>query len=190
MFTLAITYSPKKLLLTTNFLMFLSPPHSHWGTLLFFLFSLQKVVAAVRAGVNPSGNSSNQTSLWDLSSSFFFAGTVITTIGKESGFLLAFESPVACNALKRQAKCRHAFLLNITAKWQILVCPTQVAAHAVSNNVFNKKILNKSLCLWPLHKTKMCASPYQKAIAWNFHTLSFSIISFTPFALSRCHLQL
>jgi len=31
--------------------------------------------------VNPSGNSSNQSSLWDLSNSFFFAGTVITTIG-------------------------------------------------------------------------------------------------------------
>ncbi|CAL8316952.1 unnamed protein product [Merluccius merluccius] len=40
-----------------------------------------QVVSAIRAGVNPSGNSSNQTSLWDLSSSFFFAGTVITTIG-------------------------------------------------------------------------------------------------------------
>ncbi|XP_069552715.1 potassium channel subfamily K member 2-like [Brachyistius frenatus] len=42
---------------------------------------VKQVVSAVRAGVNPSGNSSNQTSLWDLSSSFFFAGTVITTIG-------------------------------------------------------------------------------------------------------------
>ncbi|XP_026197689.1 potassium channel subfamily K member 2 isoform X1 [Anabas testudineus] len=42
---------------------------------------IKQVVSAVRAGVNPSGNSSNQTSLWDLSSSFFFAGTVITTIG-------------------------------------------------------------------------------------------------------------
>ncbi|XP_054617098.1 potassium channel subfamily K member 2-like isoform X3 [Dunckerocampus dactyliophorus] len=41
----------------------------------------EQVVSAVRAGVNPSGNSFNQTSLWDLSSSFFFAGTVITTIG-------------------------------------------------------------------------------------------------------------
>lgn len=40
-----------------------------------------QVVSAVRAGVNPSGNSTNQSSLWDLSSSFFFAGTVITTIG-------------------------------------------------------------------------------------------------------------
>lgn len=43
---------------------------------------LQQVVSAVRAGVNPSENSFNQTSLWDISSSFFFAGTVITTIGK------------------------------------------------------------------------------------------------------------
>ncbi|MBN3282520.1 KCNK2 protein, partial [Polyodon spathula] len=42
---------------------------------------VQQVVAAIRAGVNPSGNYSNQTSIWDLSSSFFFAGTVITTIG-------------------------------------------------------------------------------------------------------------
>ncbi|XP_029984750.1 potassium channel subfamily K member 2b isoform X2 [Sphaeramia orbicularis] len=42
---------------------------------------VKQVVSAVRAGVNPSGNSSNQTSLWDFSSSFFFAGTVITTIG-------------------------------------------------------------------------------------------------------------
>ncbi|XP_041951709.1 potassium channel subfamily K member 2b isoform X2 [Alosa sapidissima] len=42
---------------------------------------VKQVVVAIRAGVNPSGDSSNQTSLWDLSSSFFFAGTVITTIG-------------------------------------------------------------------------------------------------------------
>lgn len=49
----------------------------------FFCLPLQQVVSAVRAGVNPSGNSANQSSLWDLSSSFFFAGTVITTIGKK-----------------------------------------------------------------------------------------------------------
>ncbi|XP_043076151.1 potassium channel subfamily K member 2b isoform X2 [Puntigrus tetrazona] len=42
---------------------------------------VKQVVSALRAGVNPSGNSSNQSSLWDLSNSFFFAGTVITTIG-------------------------------------------------------------------------------------------------------------
>ncbi|XP_077367084.1 potassium channel subfamily K member 2-like [Festucalex cinctus] len=42
---------------------------------------VKQVVSAIRAGVNPSGRSSNQSSLWDLSSSFFFAGTVITTIG-------------------------------------------------------------------------------------------------------------
>uniref|UniRef100_W5LX28 Potassium channel, subfamily K, member 2a n=1 Tax=Lepisosteus oculatus TaxID=7918 RepID=W5LX28_LEPOC len=41
----------------------------------------QQVVSAIREGVNPSGVPPNQTSLWDLSSSFFFAGTVITTIG-------------------------------------------------------------------------------------------------------------
>ncbi|KAK3506671.1 hypothetical protein QTP70_013798, partial [Hemibagrus guttatus] len=42
---------------------------------------VKQVMSAIRAGVNPSGNSSNATSLWGLSSSFFFAGTVITTIG-------------------------------------------------------------------------------------------------------------
>lgn len=41
----------------------------------------QQVVVAIRAGVNPSGHPSNESSIWDLSSSFFFAGTVITTIG-------------------------------------------------------------------------------------------------------------
>ncbi|XP_057199112.1 potassium channel subfamily K member 2 [Triplophysa rosa] len=42
---------------------------------------VKQVVAAIRAGVNPSGHPSNETSMWDFSSSFFFAGTVITTIG-------------------------------------------------------------------------------------------------------------
>ncbi|KAF3849855.1 hypothetical protein F7725_019574 [Dissostichus mawsoni] len=47
----------------------------------FSLLQDLQVVSAVRAGVNPTGNAFNQTSLWDISSSFFFAGTVITTIG-------------------------------------------------------------------------------------------------------------
>ncbi|XP_076156149.1 potassium channel subfamily K member 2 [Alosa pseudoharengus] len=42
---------------------------------------VKQVVSAMRAGVNPSGTPSNESSLWDLGSSFFFAGTVITTIG-------------------------------------------------------------------------------------------------------------
>uniref|UniRef100_UPI00398F3C43 potassium channel subfamily K member 2-like isoform X1 n=1 Tax=Pristiophorus japonicus TaxID=55135 RepID=UPI00398F3C43 len=42
---------------------------------------IQHVMEAVNAGVNPAGNSTNQTSHWDLGSSFFFAGTIITTIG-------------------------------------------------------------------------------------------------------------
>uniref|UniRef100_A0A672KJH7 Potassium two pore domain channel subfamily K member 2 n=1 Tax=Sinocyclocheilus grahami TaxID=75366 RepID=A0A672KJH7_SINGR len=43
---------------------------------------VKQVVFAIRAGVNPSGHPSNESSIWDLSSSFFFAGTVITTIGE------------------------------------------------------------------------------------------------------------
>ncbi|XP_062302965.1 potassium channel subfamily K member 2 [Osmerus eperlanus] len=42
---------------------------------------VRQVVSAIRSGVNPAGTLTNQGSLWDLSSSFFFAGTVITTIG-------------------------------------------------------------------------------------------------------------
>nr|XP_015864774.2 potassium channel subfamily K member 2 isoform X2 [Peromyscus maniculatus bairdii]XP_042114756.1 potassium channel subfamily K member 2 isoform X2 [Peromyscus maniculatus bairdii] len=43
---------------------------------------IQQIVAAINAGIIPLGNSSNQVSHWDLGSSFFFAGTVITTIGR------------------------------------------------------------------------------------------------------------
>ncbi|XP_017274172.2 potassium channel subfamily K member 2 [Kryptolebias marmoratus] len=42
---------------------------------------VKQVVSAIRSGVNPAGSLANHSSLWDLSSAFFFAGTVITTIG-------------------------------------------------------------------------------------------------------------
>ncbi|XP_077420990.1 potassium channel subfamily K member 2 [Vanacampus margaritifer] len=42
---------------------------------------VKQVVSAIRSGVNPAGTLTNPSSLWDLSSAFFFAGTVITTIG-------------------------------------------------------------------------------------------------------------
>ncbi|XP_075906020.1 potassium channel subfamily K member 2-like [Nelusetta ayraudi] len=42
---------------------------------------VKQVVSAIRSGVNPGGTLTNHSSLWDLSSAFFFAGTVITTIG-------------------------------------------------------------------------------------------------------------
>ncbi len=44
--------------------------------------SLQHAIDAVNAGVSPIGNASNNSSYWDVGSAFFFAGTVITTIGK------------------------------------------------------------------------------------------------------------
>ncbi|KAI4902237.1 hypothetical protein NFI96_033493, partial [Prochilodus magdalenae] len=56
------------------------------------VWTVLQVMLAIRAGVNPSGNSSNQTSLWDLSSSFFFAGTVITTIVTSPALVLV-ETP-------------------------------------------------------------------------------------------------
>ncbi|KAK6488675.1 potassium channel subfamily K member 16-like [Huso huso] len=41
---------------------------------------VEVILDAWEKGVNPSGNSTNPSN-WDFSSSFFFAGTVITTIG-------------------------------------------------------------------------------------------------------------
>ncbi|XP_069743248.1 potassium channel subfamily K member 16, partial [Narcine bancroftii] len=41
---------------------------------------VQIMIDAWEKGVNPSGNSTNPSN-WDFSSSFFFAGTVVTTIG-------------------------------------------------------------------------------------------------------------
>ncbi|XP_055492314.1 potassium channel subfamily K member 16 [Leucoraja erinacea] len=41
---------------------------------------VQIIIDAWEKGVNPSGNSTNPSN-WDFSSSFFFAGTVVTTIG-------------------------------------------------------------------------------------------------------------
>uniref|UniRef100_A0AAQ6IP66 Potassium channel domain-containing protein n=1 Tax=Anabas testudineus TaxID=64144 RepID=A0AAQ6IP66_ANATE len=45
------------------------------------LKAIIKVRAALNAGVNPIGDTSYNSSHWDLGSAFFFAGTVITTIG-------------------------------------------------------------------------------------------------------------
>uniref|UniRef100_A0A8C6V4E4 Potassium two pore domain channel subfamily K member 16 n=1 Tax=Neogobius melanostomus TaxID=47308 RepID=A0A8C6V4E4_9GOBI len=42
---------------------------------------VQVILGAWEKGVNPSGNSTNPSN-WDYSSSFFFAGTVVTTIGE------------------------------------------------------------------------------------------------------------
>ncbi|XP_036887223.1 potassium channel subfamily K member 10 [Sturnira hondurensis] len=42
---------------------------------------IQHALDADNAGVSPIGNSSTNSSHWDLGSAFFFAGTVITTIG-------------------------------------------------------------------------------------------------------------
>lgn len=43
---------------------------------------LQHAVDAVSAGVSPIRDMANNSSYWDKGSAFFFAGTVITTIGK------------------------------------------------------------------------------------------------------------
>lgn len=51
-----------------------------------FIFA-QVILDAWEKGVNPSGNSTNPSN-WDFSSSFFFAGTVVTTIGEPCKFII------------------------------------------------------------------------------------------------------
>lgn len=46
------------------------------------LCSFQHAIDAVSAGVSPFRDTSYNSSYWDVGSAFFFAGTVITTIGK------------------------------------------------------------------------------------------------------------
>lgn len=49
----------------------------------------QHAVDAVSAGVSPIGDTSYNSSYWDMGSAFFFAGTVITTIGKRKDVLVS-----------------------------------------------------------------------------------------------------
>ncbi|XP_067831611.1 potassium channel subfamily K member 2-like [Heptranchias perlo] len=42
---------------------------------------MEQMMLAIESGVDPISNSSNLSTNWDLGSSFFFAGTIITTIG-------------------------------------------------------------------------------------------------------------
>uniref|UniRef100_A0A8C4QYJ6 Potassium channel, subfamily K, member 2a n=1 Tax=Eptatretus burgeri TaxID=7764 RepID=A0A8C4QYJ6_EPTBU len=42
---------------------------------------IEKISLAIGAGVNPNDNTTNRSSVWDIGSSFFFAGTILTTIG-------------------------------------------------------------------------------------------------------------
>lgn len=52
-----------------------------------YIFSLfQHAIKAVSRGVRPVGETNS--SYWDMGSSFFFAGTVITTIGNNFTFIL------------------------------------------------------------------------------------------------------
>lgn len=64
-------------------------PWPSWLVLLFFfshlrafLAFLQHAVDAVSSGVSPFKDTAYNSSYWDKGSAFFFAGTVITTIGK------------------------------------------------------------------------------------------------------------
>lgn len=54
-----------------------------------FAFSSQNLIEAIQNGVYPVGNQSQfEESNWDFSNSFFFAGTVVSTIGGSNAFHL------------------------------------------------------------------------------------------------------
>lgn len=52
-----------------------------WWCQLTRFWSFQHAIDAMSAGVSPSRDTSYNSSYWDVGSAFFFAGTVITTIG-------------------------------------------------------------------------------------------------------------
>nr|XP_014345469.1 PREDICTED: potassium channel subfamily K member 2 [Latimeria chalumnae] len=71
--------STKKIAILTQKLEFLLQHPCVNSTELEMLIKL--VVSCLRSILNPSRNSLNQTSFWDLKSTFFFSSTVMTTLG-------------------------------------------------------------------------------------------------------------
>lgn len=134
-----------------------------------FYFPLQQVVSAVRASVNPSGNASNQTSLWDISSSFFFAGTVITTIGKSINSVLLFS---LCRKLLFHSTCMQYLLKMIQICKDIHFFYVEMISGLV-NTVFDTKLFEvrsnfdvilawNCTCIAKLHFqiVHLCAYPF------------------------------
>lgn len=73
-------------------------------------WSLQHAIDAVSAGVSPIRDTSYNYSYWDKGSAFFFAGTVITTIGKvlnNPNSLIQVKSAIVLSQNKGQVKNVH-----------------------------------------------------------------------------------
>uniref|UniRef100_A0A3P9MC46 2P domain potassium channel Talk-1 n=1 Tax=Oryzias latipes TaxID=8090 RepID=A0A3P9MC46_ORYLA len=94
------------------------------------------ILYAWENGVNPSGNSTNPSN-WDFSSSFFFAGTVVTTIGygnlspsTVSGqvfcvFYALFGIPLNLAFLKQIGKCLSVHLSRLERR-MVAVVPLKI----------------------------------------------------------------
>ncbi|KAJ7407018.1 potassium channel subfamily K member 2 isoform X1 [Willisornis vidua] len=101
---------------------------------------IQQVVAAINAGIIPLRNTSAQISHWDLGSSFFFAGTVITTIGVAN-------------------VCMEYFTGRVKA---IPPCPITTCACKMSLPSFLADLLHFSIALLPpLSLTKGTQIPFE-----------------------------
>ncbi|XP_041810442.1 potassium channel subfamily K member 16-like [Chelmon rostratus] len=107
---------------------------------------VQVILDAWENGVNPSGNSTNPSN-WDFSSSFFFAGTVVTTIGygnlspsTVSGqvfcvFYALCGIPLNLAFLKQLGKCLTIHLGRLE-KGMVSVVPFRQTVEALSVSLF------------------------------------------------------
>nr|XP_046269901.1 potassium channel subfamily K member 16-like [Scatophagus argus] len=107
---------------------------------------VQVILAAWENGVNPSGNSTNPSN-WDLSSSFFFAGTVVTTIGYGNlspstvcgqvfcVFYALCGIPLNLAFLKQLGKCLSNYLGRLE-KGMISVVPHKQTVEALAVSLF------------------------------------------------------
>ncbi|XP_029981757.1 potassium channel subfamily K member 16-like [Sphaeramia orbicularis] len=107
---------------------------------------VQVILDAWEKGVNPSGNSTNPSN-WDFSSSFFFAGTVVTTIGygnlspsTVSGqvfcvFYALCGIPLNLAFLKQLGKCLTVHLGRLE-RGMVPVVPHKKIVEAVAVSVF------------------------------------------------------
>lgn len=98
-------------------------------------WSLQHAIDAVSAGVSPIRDTSYNYSYWDKGSAFFFAGTVITTIGKVSNNPNSLL-PVKSATVESQNKCQ----VKMFTCWRIII-----------NFNFNKSVMNIWLFGLALH---------------------------------------
>jgi len=106
----------------------------------FLSFFLQHSIDAVSAGVSPIGDTSYNSSYWDLGSAFFFAGTVITTIGRPAFSALCGargggtvnQAVTSCRMDGRKTCQTFSFNANAFRDHLLKCCPFLIFSHILS----------------------------------------------------------